>query len=187
MSTCLVSKRNHSQTIPANHGRPWIFVQVAAALQQLQLNTLCTAPADQDGSPAALSSLDTADPAMFVGASGSALGVSAANLLEEALPPEGQRQRALAAALPALEAALRRRCADVAAASGYGSSSDFSGLPDHISQLQEAALQQRAQQVGAASRAGAAEIEWAPDFEPCTWPCQHACGASTSPCSRWAS
>lgn len=127
-------------------------MQVADALQLLQLGAQGTAPTNQGVHSAALASLDPPEASAFAGAPGSALGVSAADLLEEALPPEGERQRALAAALPALEAVLQRRCADVAAACGYGAS-DCSGLPNYIAQLQEAALQQRAQQVGAARSA----------------------------------
>ncbi|KAL4429850.1 hypothetical protein ABPG77_010967 [Micractinium sp. CCAP 211/92] len=128
--------------------------QVADALQLLQLGAEGTAPTDQGVHSAALASLDPSEASAFAGAPGSALGVSAADLLEEALPPEGERQRALAAALPALEAALQRRCADVAAACGYGAS-DCSGLPDYIAQLQEAGLQQRAEQAELHRRAAA--------------------------------
>ncbi|KAL4437399.1 hypothetical protein ABPG75_004538 [Micractinium tetrahymenae] len=127
--------------------------QVADALQQLQLDAPGSGPEDRSGALA--DAANQADAAAFAGAPSCALGVCAADLLAEALPPEGERQRALAAALPALEAALRQRCADVAAASGYGSSSDFSGLPDHIAQLQAAALQQREQQAEARCRAAA--------------------------------
>lgn len=128
---------------------------MADALQQLQLGTLCSKAAGKvtspaRGAPADVGGLDPADVGALAGSSDNVLGVCAADLLEEALPPEADRRRALFAVLPALEAALRQRCADVAGASGYGSSSDFSGLPDHLAQLQQAVLQQRSQQVGAA-------------------------------------
>ncbi|PSC68540.1 hypothetical protein C2E20_7879 [Micractinium conductrix] len=99
------------------------------------------------------------DFAAVVGTAGCRLGVVAADLLAEELPPESARRAALAAAGPALEAALRRRCADVAAACGYAST-DHSGLPDHIRQLQAAAEGQQAAQAetwrSAAEQAGEA-------------------------------
>ena len=68
--------------------------------------------------------------------------MAAADLLVEALPPEAARRRALAAAAPALEAELVRRCRLVAAAAGYSTETDdFSGLPDHILQLLDARSQ----------------------------------------------
>jgi hypothetical protein len=78
------------------------------------------------------------DVAFFAGASTGALGVTGTDLLSEALPTEEARQQALQGALPAVEAQLQRRCHLVAAASGYGTD-DYTGLPDHINQLQSTA------------------------------------------------
>lgn len=104
--------------------------------------------------PAAEEAAAAPSPAAFAGAPTGPLGVAAADLLAEALPPEAARRQALAAAAPALEAELLRRCRLVAAAAGYGSEAgDFSGLPDHIRQLLEARSQ--ASQVAAWRKAAA--------------------------------
>jgi hypothetical protein len=51
--------------------------------------------------------------------------------------------------MPAVAAALERRCRLVATASGYGSTADFSGLPDHLTQLQAVAEAGRQAQIDA--------------------------------------
>ena len=116
---------------------PSPYRQVTAALQQLELgpSTSTSAPpaaaaasATPDSDPAA------EDAALFAGAPGGRLGVAAADLLAEVLSSEAARRQALAAAGPALEAELARRCRLVAAAAGYDAT-DFAGLPDHIRQL----------------------------------------------------
>ncbi|PRW60309.1 HAUS augmin-like complex subunit 4 [Chlorella sorokiniana] len=144
--------------------------QVCAALQSLQLGgsvaassssgddqqAAASAPpaaprSDGEDAPAA-DAADAAALAAFAGDAHGRLGMSQADLLREALPPEDARAAALQAALPALEAELQRRCRLVAAASGY-SAEDYSGLPDHLRQLVETRSQ--ASQVEAWCKAAA--------------------------------
>lgn len=124
--------------------------QVADALNALHINfsgsSIKRAADSSAAHPADGTAAAAGAAAAFVGQPGTCLGVSQADLLAEALPPEEARQAALHAVLPALEAALVRRCSAVAAACGYESSTDFTGLPDHIRQLQAAADQQAASQ-----------------------------------------
>ncbi|KAI7837046.1 hypothetical protein COHA_009123 [Chlorella ohadii] len=123
--------------------------QVCAALQSLQLSGSTASSSDggiqqpgaasDSAAPAGTGTEDGADAAALASFAGDArgrLGVSQADLLREALPPEAARAAALQAVLPALEAELQRRCRLVAVASGY-SAEDHSGLPDHLRQLVE--------------------------------------------------
>ena len=133
-------------------------LQVCAALQRLQLSSSATEASssggEQQGAAQPAAGGDAADAAAlasFVGAPGACLGASPADLLREALPPEGARAAALQAALPAVEAELRWRCRLVAAASGY-SADDPSGLPDHLRQLAAARSQASQVRTGAKSK-----------------------------------
>ena len=128
--------------------------QVSHALQHLRLSVSggSTSSSVEDATPSDSSggggAPSASAAACFTGAAAGAgcLGVAEADLLaSEALPSAARRIQALAAALPAVEAELQRRCRLVAAASGYAAD-DFSGLSDHIRQLQTSASQ--ASQVG---------------------------------------
>lgn len=120
-------------------------MQVAAALQQLQ-------PADGSSGDQELSDDSDEPAARFAGTCGRPLGVSAADLLADALPSEGARRAALAAAAPLLEAELLRRCRLMATASGYATA-DPAGLPEHLRRLAAAAAASSAAQPEAWRRA----------------------------------
>ena len=120
--------------------------QVSHALQQLRLSSggNTTSSGQEDAAPSNSGGEASSAAACFTGAAAGAagcLGLAEADLLAgEALPSAARRRQALSAALPAVEAELQLRCRLVAAASGYAAD-DFSGLPDHIRQLQASTSQ----------------------------------------------